>query len=150
MIDASFRVAYRVAHALLRGYWYLARPQTRGALVALWHRGEILLVRSSYRADFTLPGGYVEPGEQPIDAAARELLEETGIDAGPPALRHAYHGVHLYEYRHDEIDIFEIEVDERPNIRVDGREVIWADFRTPTDARAMRIVPHLQDYLAGR
>jgi len=31
-----------------------------------------------------LPGGHVEPGEEPLAAAYRELLEETGLTPGTP------------------------------------------------------------------
>jgi 8-oxo-dGTP diphosphatase len=41
--------------------------------------GNILLVRKDKRK-WALPGGKVEPGESPAEAAARELSEETGLD----------------------------------------------------------------------
>lgn len=39
---------------------------------------EILLMQRSDNAHWGLPGGYVEPGESVAQAAAREVLEETG------------------------------------------------------------------------
>jgi ADP-ribose pyrophosphatase YjhB (NUDIX family) len=41
---------------------------------------EILLMRRSDNAHWGLPGGYVEPGESVIAAAAREVREETGFE----------------------------------------------------------------------
>ena len=41
-------------------------------------------------------------------------------------------------------------LEEAPDFRVDEVEIVWAGFKTPEEARAMDIVPHLVDYLEGR
>lgn len=57
--------------------------RTEGAhLLITDEEGRLLLVRSTYLAQgWMLPGGRVERGERPHDAAVRETREETGIDA---------------------------------------------------------------------
>lgn len=56
--------------------------------------GRIALVRNRWSDGWVLPGGAVEPGETPADAARREVREETGLDAelGAPlvVLDHSY------------------------------------------------------------
>ncbi len=42
--------------------------------------GALLLVRHTYRSRWGVPGGLLEKGEHPRDAAVRETLEETGLD----------------------------------------------------------------------
>ncbi|MFG3441598.1 NUDIX domain-containing protein [Nonomuraea sp. NPDC047897] len=48
------------------------------ALAALWHGDLLLLVFNRERARWELPGGLIDPGETPRQAAVRELREETG------------------------------------------------------------------------
>jgi ADP-ribose pyrophosphatase YjhB (NUDIX family) len=42
--------------------------------------GRILVVRPTYTNEWMLPGGRVERGETPHEAAVREAREETGLD----------------------------------------------------------------------
>jgi 8-oxo-dGTP pyrophosphatase MutT (NUDIX family) len=57
-----------------------------GGLVA--HDGKLLMIRQRrpYGIHWELPSGYYEPGESFEDAAAREVLEETGVAVGVTAL----------------------------------------------------------------
>lgn len=49
--------------------------------VAIMDEGRILMVRQWYKGEllWTLPGGSIEEGETPAEAAKREALEETGL-----------------------------------------------------------------------
>ena len=48
MINALIRAVYRLAHWGLRLLWFIRRPETAGALVAVWYEGRVLLVKNSY------------------------------------------------------------------------------------------------------
>ncbi len=150
MFNLITRLFYRVAHSVLRMVWFVTRPETTGALVAVWYAGKVLLVRNSYRRSLSLPGGYVQRDEERRMTAARELQEEVGITVLPHNLKHAYRGTHLFESRTDTLDIFEIEVERLPNITIDRREVIRAEFMSPAEALVRNIVPHVDEYLTKR
>jgi 8-oxo-dGTP pyrophosphatase MutT (NUDIX family) len=54
--------------------------------VVLDSGGQVLLGRRSDTGGWALPGGIIDPAEEPADAAVREILEETGVEAVPERL----------------------------------------------------------------
>jgi 8-oxo-dGTP diphosphatase len=139
--DRLLRLGYRGAFQALRLYWGLVHPETHGALVALWHRGEVLLVQNSYLAFRSLPGGSIKRGESARAAAVRELREEVGIDARPEDLVQVVDVRHAWIGKLDHVEIFELVVAERPRVAIDQREVVAADFCRPAVALSLALFP---------
>jgi 8-oxo-dGTP diphosphatase len=150
LTDRGFQLAYKSAYQLMRTYWKLTRPTTHGALVTLWNRGEVLLVRNSYVPYYSLPGGYVRRGEDPKAAAARELHEEVGLDASLDRLSLVHDETHDWEGKRDHVEIFTLEVDSRPDITVDNREVIEASWWKPEQALELNLFPPLRRVIERR
>ena len=70
-------------HASVRD---VVRHPGAAAIVALTTNGKIVLVRQYRtaldRVTVEIPAGKLDPGEDPLECAKRELLEETGFSAG--------------------------------------------------------------------
>lgn len=85
-----YRLWARLPPWLRRRLVRLRMPSyTLGSVCVVEHEGAVLLVRLSYRKAWGLPGGLLERGEHPADAAVRETAEEVGVDvelAGEPTV----------------------------------------------------------------
>ena len=57
-------------------------PRKRVAAAALFfdQAGQVLIVKPTYRPEWLLPGGSVEPAESPLAGCLREVQEELGLD----------------------------------------------------------------------
>lgn len=150
LVDRSYQLAYKAAYRLMCVYWRVRRPTTHGALVALWNEGEILLVRNSYVRYHTLPGGYVARAESSRQAAVRELMEEVGITARPEELTPLYDEQRDWEGKRDRVEIFTLEREQRPVVRIDHREVVQASWFSPERALALDLFPPLRPMIAAR
>jgi 8-oxo-dGTP pyrophosphatase MutT (NUDIX family) len=150
LADTGWRLAIRLAYRLLLLWWRLRQPRHEGALVALWHEGAVLLIRSSYRRCWSLPGGGIGKDEMPRCAALRELDEELGLVLPANALRFAVAWQMYWEHRHDRTIIFEAELLDAPRLQPDNREIVAATFVTPAAAMGLDLAPPLRAYLAQK
>lgn len=78
-------------------------------VVMLDGRGHVLLAHATDTTHWDIPKGQGETGEAPIDAALRELREETGIELAPERLK----DLGRFAYRHDkDLHLFAARVEE--------------------------------------
>ncbi len=59
----------------------VARPASAGVVIEN-DNGEALVLKAHYKAYWSFPGGWIEHGQSPREAATRELREETGYSIG--------------------------------------------------------------------
>ena len=98
----------------------------------VWHRRQVLVLRN-FRNEYIFPKGHLEPGETPLEAALREVFEESGLEvtvlAALPDTNYRYEDssgawhnkrVHWYNMR--------ASCDE---VQVDGDEIHWGAFMPP-------------------
>ncbi len=57
----------------------MARPRVAAGALFFDASDRILLVKPTYKDGWDIPGGYVEPGETPLEACHREVKEELGL-----------------------------------------------------------------------
>jgi 8-oxo-dGTP diphosphatase len=147
--DAVWRFLHRVAAGLWDARNFLLRPKIAGAAVLVRVDDELLLIRTSYRPWYSVPGGGVHRGEPPRLAAARELREEVGIAVEPDALRALGEFVVRHTWIEDHVHAFELRLGAHPKLRVDRREVVWAGFRSEASVGELRLWPALPVLLAS-
>lgn len=61
----------------------LPKRVSSAAMILENDNGQALIVKANYKSYWTMPGGIIDPGETPKEAALRETLEEVGIDVHP-------------------------------------------------------------------
>lgn len=65
---------------------HLPKRASSAAMILENAEGQVLVVKANYKSYWTFPGGIIDPGETPKEAAIRETLEEVGIDIHPESV----------------------------------------------------------------
>jgi 8-oxo-dGTP pyrophosphatase MutT (NUDIX family) len=147
LADRLWRIGLCCAYGVQLAVRSVLQPNIRDAYVAVWHAGRVLVIRNSYRREFSLPAGMLERRERPAEAAARELAEEVGILVPGDALRYAGQIIDASRPGVEHAHIFELHCADEPALRVDGREVIWAGFLPPEQALERGLASVVRRYL---
>ena len=119
--------------------------------------GDSLLQAHLVKRGWDLPGGHVEPGESPEEAARREVYEETGARLGPLYLLGYQHlrllGPRPAAYQHSYPDSYQVfyraQITSQETLIPTG-ETRGAALFAPADAQALPWVQaHRELYLAA-
>jgi ADP-ribose pyrophosphatase YjhB (NUDIX family) len=146
-IPARRRV-FRIGYFALQGWWLVRRPHTAGVKVVLRRGDEVLLVRHTYgrRAEWDLPGGFINGGEDPQDAVLRELEEEVGLRAQRPVALGAI--LLRSSGRRDTVHCFAADADgDAPALAVDAGEIAQARW-FPHEALPFETTPYTRRMVA--
>jgi 8-oxo-dGTP pyrophosphatase MutT (NUDIX family) len=95
--------------------------------------GRLLLVRQPPGRAWSLPAGLLDRGERPVDAAVRELAEETGVRVDRDAVRPCSPNAIVHTPGTWVDMVFEVRVPGDTPYRADGVEVIEVAWH-PLDA----------------
>lgn len=128
---------------------FLNKKLKKASSVAIFNpQKKLLLVRRSNTAEwmplhYCLPGGHVEEGEKPIDAAEREVFEETGIELNKSDIK-------LMETQINNNYLNYLYVTEINSSKVilneEHDKFIWCEFK---DCKDLNLVPKLQSFITS-
>jgi 8-oxo-dGTP pyrophosphatase MutT (NUDIX family) len=104
------RAAYRAGYQVLRPWWFVTRPHTRGMKAVVRCGEEVLLVRHTYarRGQWDIPGGFVRPDEDAEVALVRELDEELGL--APARVTAIAELPSRFDHKRERLHVFAVDV----------------------------------------
>ena len=124
-----YRTFYRLPARWKRRIVRTFQPTyTIGAVILVrdLEASRILLLRQPPGAGWSLPAGLMDRGERPVQTAARELAEETGLDVPAGQMRAASPNAIVHTSGQWVDMVFETEVEPSVDLAIDGAEVIEA------------------------
>jgi len=147
LLNRSLHPALVLAWNIRLLWCELTGRELSGAQVLVWYRDSILVIKNSYRKGHYLPGGGMSRNEEPVSAAVRELMEETGITVTETELKalgpvnYKIQGVSVCDH------IFEVELQDYQAPCVDGLEVTGAWFWRCAKVHKVPQLTHLRRFM---
>lgn len=149
-VNALVRLAYKLAYPIWCWLLRVSGHRLFGALVMIWYDGRLLMLRTSYHDETVLPGGQAKRGEDSRDTAVREVAEELGLQLDPQSLKFACEVNFDIRGLRGTDHIYTIEFAQCPELRLDQREIVSADWLLPEQAHDLIVEPEIRELLIRR
>ena len=117
LFNTFARIFYKLAYKLILFVWFFYRPTVKGVYIAVWHDKKILIIKNSYKKQFTIPCGRLKRGEDLTEAAVRELSEEVGIKDYESELKFIGQYKFNYKYVSEIGNFFDLRMSKLPDIK---------------------------------
>lgn len=122
-------------------YKNLPRKRMGAGVIFLNEKGEILIVKPSYRDHWSIPGGTVDDNESPKQACIREVKEETGLTIKEVGFLCIDYSPKESDEKNESLQfVFYggiIKDANIPNIKLDNKELVDFRFVSITDAEKL-------------
>ena len=112
-------------HETLAWMEALEKRMSSGAVALKTDDDRVVVVKATYKRYWSFPGGVIDRGETPRQAAAREVLEEVGIRVDPETLQFRLVADRVSEIAQTYQFVFEARIndDDIAGIQLDEHEI---------------------------
>ena len=151
MVNWFIRLIYKILYPIAAWLINFLNIPIKGVFIAVWKDDQILIIRNPYKKyPYQFPGGLVDRGESFEIAAVRELWEETGLKITEADLGEFVDLSKFAINRNETTLLCECRLKDEQELKIDYREVDWAEFMLPNEALKLNLQPSLIQYIEER
>ena len=141
------KLIYKIYYKLHLVYCFFFRPNVQGSYCLIYVGDQVLIIKNSYKSDWTIPCGRIDRGESPLEAAIREVKEEVGLILQKEKVKFLKVILNTTEYKKDHIHLYEYRMEVIPEVIIDDREVVDFQWIKVSDVETMPLFFPIKKFL---